>query len=158
MDARFGPAVLLRSQSHAAAHLFKPDLRLGARLNWGERWEFGGTVSALLAGSEHYRVLGLMGSARFAALEFGIFSLGASAALGAGYDADILHTSLDADGSIAPYYFAALDGRWRIGPWLVGVEGAFQNLAMLQAGVVVGWSSAATDGHAAGAARIQDAR
>ena len=138
VDARLGPALLLRSQSHAVRYLLKPDLRLGARMAWKERWEFGGAVDALLDGSEHYRVLGLMGQARFAAIQLSSFSLGLSGAFGAGYDADILHSSLQADGRVAPYYLVGLDGRWQIGRLLLGVEGAYQNAAVIQAGLLVG--------------------
>ena len=106
---------------------------------WKERWEFGAAVDALLDGSEHYRVLGLMGQARFAAIRLGTFSLGLSGAFGAGYDADILHSSLQADGRVAPYYFVGLDGRWQVGRFLLGLEGAYQNLALLQAGLLVGF-------------------
>jgi hypothetical protein len=139
VDARVGPALLLRSQSHALRHVLKPDLRLGARIGYRERWEFGAAVDALVDGSEHYRVLGLMGQARFAVLQAAAFSLGVSAALGAGYDADILHSSLQADGRVAPYYFAALDGRWRVSRWLVGVEAGYQNAAILQGGLLLGY-------------------
>jgi hypothetical protein len=139
VDARLGPALLLRSQSHAVGHLLKPDLRLGVRLAWKDRWEFGAAVDTLLDGSEHYRILGLMGHARFAAIQLGFFSLGLSGAIGAGYDADILHSSLQAGGRVAPYYFVALDGRWRVGRFLIGAEGACQNLAVLQAGLLVGF-------------------
>jgi hypothetical protein len=66
------------------------------------------------------------------------FSLGVSAALGAGYDADILHSSLEAGASVAPYNFVALDGRWRVGPWLLGVEGAYENFAIVRAGLLIG--------------------
>jgi hypothetical protein len=138
VDARIGSALLLRSQSHTLRHLLKPDLRLGARITWNERWEFGAALDGLLDGSEHYRVLGLMGQARFAAVQLSLFSLGLSGAFGAGYDADILHSSLQADGRVAPYYFVALDGRWRIGRLLLGVEGAYQNAAIVQAGLVIG--------------------
>ena len=138
VDARLGPAFLLRSQSHAVRYLLKPDLRLGARIGWKERWEFGAAVNALLDGSEHYRVLGLMGQVRFAAVQLSLFSLGLSGAFGAGYDADILHSSLQADGRVAPYYVVGLDGRWRIGRFLLGVEGAYQNAGVIQAGLLVG--------------------
>jgi hypothetical protein len=137
-DARVGPALLLKSQSHAPRHLLKPDLRLGGRIAWSERWELGAAVDALLDSSEHYRVLGLMAQARFAPLVVGPFSLGASGALGVGYDADILHASLEANGRVAPYGFVALDGRCQVGRWLVGAEGALQNFAIVQLGALVG--------------------
>jgi hypothetical protein len=140
VDARVGPALLLRSQSHALRHVLKPDLRLGARIGYGERWEFGAAVDALLDGSEHYRVLGLMGQARFAVVRATAFSLGASAALGAGYDADILHSSLQAEGRVAPYYVAALDARWRVGRWLLGGEAGYQNAAIIEGGLLLGYA------------------
>jgi hypothetical protein len=39
---------------------------------------------------------------------------------------------------VAPYGFVALDGRWKMGRWLIGVEGAWQNLAIVQLGALVG--------------------
>jgi len=136
-DARLGPALLLRSQSHALRYLWKPDLRLGARVAWNDRWEFGAALDALLDASAHYRVLGLMAHARFAPIRVASFSLGASAGLGAGYDADILHSSLVGTERVVPYEFLALDARWHIHRAFLGAEVAYQSFALVQAGVVV---------------------
>ena len=137
VDARIGPALLLKSQSKVPRHLIKPELRLGGRMLPVDRWELGLALEGLLDASEHYRVLGLVAHARYAALEAESFSLGVSAALGAGYDADILHSDLAADASVAPYYFLALDARWQHGPFLIGTQGAIQNLAIVQLGLLV---------------------
>jgi hypothetical protein len=139
VDARVGSALLLRSQSHALRYLLKPDLRLGARVRFERRWELGAALDALLDASEHYRVLGVMSHARFAVIDAPAFSLGLSAALGAGYDADILHSSLEASDRLAPYYFVGIDGRWRIRRWFLGVEAAYQNAALVQGGLLLGY-------------------
>jgi hypothetical protein len=138
-DARIGPALLFKSQSKAPVHLIKPDLRVGGRLLLRERWEMGASVNGLLVASEHYRVLGFMGHVRYAVIDTGSFSLGAAAALGGGYDADILHADLRAAGKVAPYYFVAVDGRFQLDRFLLGAETAFENLAVLQLGVLVGY-------------------
>jgi hypothetical protein len=140
IDGRLGAAMLMKSRSKALGHLFKPDLLVSARRTLGERLEAGAALSALIAGSEHYRVLGLLAHARYAVWRPGRVSLGISGALGAGHDADILHRDLSADGSVAPYGFVAADGRWAIGQrWFVGLEVGFENLSMLQLGARVGW-------------------
>ncbi len=139
VDIRLGPAFLTKSGSHAIGHLFKPAARLGLRVTLGERLEVGGSVGGLLSTSEHYRVLGAVAHVRYALWSRPDFSLGASAALGLGYDADILHADLHADGRISPYGFLALDGRWALGPsWLVGVEASWENVAVMHLGVLVG--------------------
>ena len=67
------------------------------------------------------------------------FSLGALAGVGVGYDADILQADLTASGAVLPYWLAGLDGRWLVaGRWLVGVEVAWQNAAVLELGLTVG--------------------
>lgn len=141
LDGRFGPGFLLRSRSKVPRHLFKPTLRLGARRPvWSPRLEVGAALDALLSPNEHYRVLGALAHARFAAVDGTRFSLGVGAGLGAGYAADILSEDLTADGPVAPYGFVALDGRWRLGRSLrLGVEAAHANLAIVHLGVVIGW-------------------
>ncbi len=138
VDARFGSALLLRSQSHAPKHFLQPDLRVGCRVTWRERWELGASAHGLLAASEHYRVLGVVGQVRFAPIHLTAFSLGISGGLGAGYDADILHASLQAGARVVPYYVVGMDGRWQVGQFLFGFEAAYQNAALLQAGILVG--------------------
>jgi hypothetical protein len=138
-DGRIGPAWLSKSRSHAVPHLFKPSLRLGLRHLFSERLELGGAVTAVLSSSEHYRVLGGMGHARFSVWRRPAFSLGAGAAVGLGYDADILHADLRASGTLAPYGFISVDGRWRLpGRWFFGVEAGWENLAVVQLGALVG--------------------
>lgn len=142
VDARVGPAFLTTSGSHAIGHMFRPTARLGARASLGERLELGGAALALLVASEHYRVLGALAHARYGLWMRPGFSVGASAALGAGYDADILHADLRADGRVAPYGFVALDARWALlGSWLMGVEAAWENRAAVSLGFLVGWGS-----------------
>lgn len=142
VDLRLGAALLTRSRSKALGNLIKPDARLGARLVLRPRIEIGGAITALLVGSEHYRVLGALAHLRYAPLQSARASLGFAIALGAGYDADILHTSLHAANRIAPYGFIAADGRFRLGggPWFAGAELGWQNLAMVQLGATLGRS------------------
>jgi hypothetical protein len=134
-----GPAYLAKSRSNTLSHLFKPLLRLDLRAELAPRLEAGAGVVAQLASSEHYRVLGGLGLARFAVVRSARFSLGGSAGLGLGHDADILHGDLSADGRIAPYWLVGIDGRWALGErWRVGVEVGWQNAALLHLGLVVG--------------------
>jgi hypothetical protein len=142
VDLRLGVAMLTRSRSKALGNLIKPDARVGARFELRPGLEIGGAITALIVGSEHYRVLGALAHARYAAWRSARVSLGVAIALGAGYDADILHTSLHAANKLAPYGFIAADGRFRpgAGPWFVGAELAWQNLAMVQLGAAVGRS------------------
>lgn len=138
VDGQVGPVFLLRSRSKAVGHAWKPMARVGVRTTLRPRLEVGGTVSGLLDGSEHYRVLGLLAHGRFALLQRPGFSLGASLALGAGYDADILHADLEGD-SVVPYGFFAVDGRWELGRrWLLGVEAGWENVSILRLGLLVG--------------------
>lgn len=131
---------MTRSKSTALEHLFKPTLRLGGRATLGERFEVGGAFTALLDTNEHYRVLGFLAHARFAVIATRRFSLGAGLAFGLGSDADILHTELRADGTVAPYGFAALDARFSLSHhWFLSAEIAYENFALLHLGVVVGF-------------------
>lgn len=139
VDGLLGPAHLVQSRSHAPSHLFKPLLRVAVRTELIPRLEVGGAAIALLSPSAHYRILGGLGSARFAVIRGARFSLGPSAALGAGHDADILHADLSATARIAPYWLLAIDGRWQVGDrWLVGAEAGWHNAAVLYLGAVVG--------------------
>jgi hypothetical protein len=138
-DVAVGPAMLLKTKSKAPAHLLKPALRLGVRWQLCDRLEIGGALTGLVSTSEHYRVLGVLGHARYALWQRPRFDLGVSAALGAGTDADILHKDLKASGTILPYGFVALDGRWALGQnWLLGAEVGFENLGMLRLGLLFG--------------------
>jgi hypothetical protein len=140
VDGQIGPALLLRSRSRAIGHGVKPIARLGLRTQIAPRLEVGGSVSALLDPSEHYRVLGGLATARFALWQRSAFSLGAALGLGAGHDADILHSDLDADAPVAPYGTVAFDARWRIGDrWLLGAETGWDNLSIVRIGVLVGF-------------------
>jgi hypothetical protein len=140
LDAQVGPAFLMRSRSRAIGHAFKPVARLGLRFAVTPRLEVGGTVSGVVDASEHYRVLGVLGHARLALWRRPAFSLGAGAALGAGYNADILHTDLNAGAPVVPYGFVALDARWSIaGRALVGVEAGWENLSIVRVGLLVGF-------------------
>jgi len=140
VDARLGPAYLTRSHSHAVGHLLRPAARVGARALVGQRLELGGSAVGLLLASEHYRVLGALAHARYAVWTTPRFSLGTGAGLGLGYDADILHRDLHAQGGVAPYGLVAVDGRWTLtGRWLIGVEAAWENLASINLGLLVGW-------------------
>lgn len=130
--------MMMKSRAKAPGHLFKPDARLGVRLGLSHRLELGGSLTGLLWGSEHYRVLGLLAHGRFAFWQPGRTSLGVSGAFGAGYDADILHKDLRADGKVLPYGFVGLDVRVLLGAgFSVGAEVAFQNLSMLQLGAAL---------------------
>jgi hypothetical protein len=140
-DGQVGPAFLLRSQSHAVGHAFKPMARLGLRWALSPRVEVGGTISGLLDASEHYRVVGALAHGRLALWKRPTFSLGGGLALGAGYDADILHTDLRAGHPpVVPYGFVALDARWSIaGRWLLGAEAGWDNLSILRLGLLFGF-------------------
>ena len=139
VDAAAGPAYLTNSRSHTLSHLFKPVVRLGVRQELGDRAEVGGALVGLLDASQHYRVLGALGQARYALLNSARFSLGAAAGLGLGHDADILNEDLAADRRVAPYWLVGVDGRWILARrWLLGIEAAWQNAAVLQVGLVAG--------------------
>lgn len=140
VDASAGPAYLPRSRSHAVPHLFKPAARFGVRLAWTPRLELGGALLGLVDSNDHYRVLGAIAQARWALWAGTAFQVGASAGLGAGHDADILHTDLRADGEVAAYGVVAVDARWSLGrQWLLGVEASTTNLAVAQLGALVGF-------------------
>lgn len=147
-DSEVGPAFLLRSQSHAIGHAFKPVARFGLRWTLSERVEVGGAISGLLDVSEHYRVVGTFVHGRLALWKRRSFSLGGGLALGAGYNADILHADLQAGRSpVAPYGFVALDARWSIaGRWLVGTEAGWENLSILRLGLLFGFEFGAPGG------------
>jgi hypothetical protein len=138
-DGVVGAAYLTKARSHTISHLFKPIVRFDLRAEIVSRLEVGGGAVAILSSSEHYRVLGALGEARFALFQAPAFSLGGSAGLGLGYDADILHTDLKAGARIAPYWLVAVDGRWALGDrWLLGVEAGWQNAALLHLGAILG--------------------
>jgi hypothetical protein len=139
LDAQLGPAFLMRSRSRAIGHAFKPMGRLGLRVQLVPRLEVGGSVSGVIDASEHYRVMGGLAQARLALWQRHAFSLGAAAALGLGYNADILHGDLRASAPVAPYGSLALDGRWSIGErGLLGVEAGWENLSIIRLGLLVG--------------------
>jgi hypothetical protein len=145
VDGQLGPALLRQSRSRAIGHGVKPTARLGLRTQIAPRLEVGGALSALLDTSEHYRVLGGLATARFALWRRPAFSVGAALGLGAGYNADILHSNLDADAPVAPYGTVAFDARWRIGArWLIGAETGWDNLSIVRIGVLVGFHLGAT--------------
>jgi hypothetical protein len=139
-SAVVGPTLLLRSKSKAVGHLLKPHSLLSARRTLWPRLEVGGALTAILDSSEHYRVLGGLALARYAIVDGPGFSLGATAALGLGYDADILHKDLKASSTVIPYGYLATDGRWTLGRrWQLGAEAGWENLSMLRLGVLVGF-------------------
>jgi hypothetical protein len=139
VDAQLGPAFFMKSRSRAIGHAFKPAGRLGLRAALVPRLEVGGSISGVVDGSEHYRVLGGLAQARLSLWHRPAFSLGATAALGLGYNADILHADLRASAPVVPYGFAALDGRWSIGQrGLLGVEAGWENLSIVRIGLLVG--------------------
>jgi hypothetical protein len=139
LDAVAGPAFLTTSRSLAIGHGFKPAARVGFRFAPRERLEVGGAISGLVDASEHYRVLGVLAHGRFGVWQRPTFSAGAALALGAGYDADILHDDLRGGGGVRPYGFVAVDGRWRVfGRGLVGVEAGLENLSIVRLGLLVG--------------------
>jgi hypothetical protein len=140
VDGQIGSALLLQSRSQAIGHGVKPTARLGLRTQIAPRLEVGGSLSALLDTSEHYRVLGGLATARFALWRRPAFSVGAGLGLGAGYNADILHSDLDAEAPVAPYGTVAFDARWRIRDrWLIGAEAGWDNLSMVRIGMLVGY-------------------
>jgi len=156
-DGQVGPAFLTRSRSHAIGHAFKPAARLGLRAAFTPRLELGGAVSGIVDGNEHYRVVGGLAHARLAVWKGPVFSTGVGAALGAGNDADILHTDLRATSTVRPYGFLALDARWTVADrWLVGLEAGWEDLAILRVGVTLGvrwhWRASATAPEAEGTA------
>lgn len=113
--------------------------RLGLKAALPPRLEVGGSISGVIDGSEHYRVLGGLAQARLALWQGPAFSLGATAALGLGYNADILHAGLRASAPVVPYGFAAVDGRWSIGErGLLGVEAGWENVSIARIGLLVG--------------------
>lgn len=139
IDGQLGPALLLQSRSRAIGHGVKPTARLGIRTQIAPRLEVGGALSALLDTSEHYRVLGGLATARFALWRRPAFSLGAALGLGAGYNADILHSDLDSDAPVAAYGMVAFDARWQLGArWLIGAEAGWDNLSIVRIGALVG--------------------
>lgn len=141
LDGQVGPALLLRSRSRTIGHGIQASARIGVRTEVAPRLELGGSLSALLDTSEHYRVVGGLATARFALWRRPVFSAGAVLGLGAGYNADILHADLDAEAPIAPYGTIALDARWRLGErWLLGAEAGWDNLSIVRLGVLVGFS------------------
>jgi hypothetical protein len=140
VDLQVGPAFLMRSQSHAIGHAFKPMARVGVRYTLTPRIEAGGTLTGLVDADEHYRVWGALAHGRLALWQRPAFSAGAALALGAGYNADILHTDLRAGASpVVPYGFVAVDARWSIGErWLVGAEAGWENLSIVRLGALFG--------------------
>jgi hypothetical protein len=142
LDGQLGPAFLIHSRSHAVGHAFKPAARFGLRRPVTDRLEVGGSVSGLVDASAHYRVVGALAHARFALWQRPVFSLGGALALGAGYDADILHSDLRATRSpVIPYGFVALDARWSIARrWLIGAEAGWENLSMVRLGALFGFA------------------
>jgi hypothetical protein len=140
VDGTAGPAFLTTSRSRAIGHGFKPMARFGLRLEVRPRLELGAAISALVDGNEHYRVLGALAHGRFALWQRPTFSLGVALALGAGYDADILHGDLRGGSGVLPYGFVAVDGRWLLlGRGLVGVEAGAENLSIIRLGVLIGF-------------------
>jgi hypothetical protein len=140
LDSQIGPAFLMKSRSKSIGHGFKPMARVGLRVPILPRLEVGATLSGLVDASEHYRVLGLMAHGRFGLWQRPRFSLGAQLALGAGYNADILHADLSASAPVVPYGFVAFDARWALGDrWLCGVEAGSENLSMARIGLLVGF-------------------
>jgi hypothetical protein len=140
LDGQVGPGFLMKSRSRAIGHGFKPVARLGLRLTLMPRLELGGAVSGLVDSSEHYRVLGAFALGRFALWQRPAFSLGAGLALGAGYNADILHADLSAGAPVVPYGFLALDARWSIADrWLLGAEAGWENLSIARLGLLFGF-------------------
>jgi len=140
LDTAAGPAFLTTSRSRAFGHGFKPMARVGLRRAVHQRLEVGVVISGIVDASEHYRMLGAMAHGRLAVWQRPTFSLAAALALGAGYDADILHSDLRGGGGVLPYGFVALDGRWRVlGRGLVGVEAGLENLSSIRLGAVIGF-------------------
>jgi len=142
VDSQVGPAFLLQSQSHAIGHAFKAVARLGLRYPLSPRLEVGGAISGLLDASDHYRIAGALAHGRLALWRRPSFSLGAGLALGAGYNADILHADLRAGRSpVVPYGFLAVDARWSIADqWLFGGEAGWENLSILRLGILFGFA------------------
>lgn len=139
VDARFGPALMMRSRSNALPHLLAPEARLGARIVWSPRLELGADLLAVLGRSEHYRVLGALARARGAVWWAELFSVGLAAAVGIGHDADILHDDLSGGGGARPYALVAADARWNLGErWLLGVEASWENLSVASLGLALG--------------------
>jgi len=140
VDGQLGPAFLGHSRSHAVGHALKPAARFGLRRGVGNRLEVGGSISGLVDASAHYRVVGALAHARFAVWRRPAFSLGAALALGAGCDADILHSDLRAKPyPVIPYGFVALDTRWSIANrWLIGVEAGWEELSIVRLGALFG--------------------
>jgi len=142
VDGQLGAAFLLHSRSHAIGHAFKPTARFGLRGRVGDRLEVGGSISGLVDASAHYRVVGALAQARFAVWRRSAFSLGGAIALGAGYDADILHADLRAKPyPVIPYGFLALDARWSIADrWLIGAEAGWEDLSIVRLGALFGFA------------------
>lgn len=139
VQAQLGPAFLLQSRSKAVGHLFKPLLTLNLTHAWRPRWELGGAIVALIDTNHHYRILGVLGTARYGLWQGRATSLGASLGLGAGANADILHEDLNGKAAIAPYLQGAADLRWQLSPaWSVGAQAALLNTAALSLSAAIG--------------------
>jgi hypothetical protein len=139
VDGHVSPAFLTKSRSPAIGHGAKPMARLGVRGELRPRLEVGGALTGLVDASAHYRVLGALAHGRFALWQRPTFSLGGALALGAGLDADILHSDLSADATVLPYGFLALDARWSLGPVRLGVEAGWENLSILRLGLLAAY-------------------
>jgi hypothetical protein len=138
IDGAFGPGLMMRSQSKALGHLFKPVVSLTVGWQVTERWQLGPGLIGVTSGNEHYRFLGLFARARRLLWDGKRLTWGASLALGGARDADILHRDLRANRSLTVHGAFASDLRWRWGPtWQTGLELGWENLAIARLGLVV---------------------
>lgn len=124
-----GPALMLKSKSHALGQFLQPVATLSVTVSWRTKFSLGGEVLALLDNNEHYRVIGAMASGTYTFLQGPRFGMGARLGVGLGNDADILNADLRG-GSVAIYATAGFIAQWSVGgAWFLGVQVDTLNLA-----------------------------
>jgi len=141
-SADFDAALFLHSRSLAIGHVIKPALRVTVDrrlpLFGLSKLRVGGQAFGIVDSSEHYRAWGLMASALYPLVEGALFHLDANLTLGAGLNADILHSDLEADIPVIPYGSLGLRAAFSVYEDIrVGTQIYFTNLSVLSLGAGV---------------------
>jgi hypothetical protein len=82
----------------------------------------------------------LMVESRYAVFWGQRYRLVATAGLGVGHNAEILHRDLTAGPPVIPAFFAGLENSWRIGPVELGVRLSWFSLSTAHLALACGWA------------------
>lgn len=145
LDVRPGFVAFLKARSLALEHIVKPWLGADWLFPVTDSLKIGPGVRGVTTLDDNYGVWSVQGRASYDLVQREVFNLRATVGLGVGYNPPILHSDLQAEFPVVPYYSASLASSWALSTsssgaqWHLGVGLEHEQLSVVGLAAQLRW-------------------